>query len=243
MSLVVRQVPLDIPVMDAPGQKEPKDAHDGGQVDGLDSPQKMASKQMQMEAELRQLRVTLSSMAEKQAEWETREKEFDDPPFGMTEEHRFALQHRRYHADSSDSDDDDYAQFNQRRRQMERVFVRELKILKREKDMIQSIRSLKRDRDELLEKERAWERERIALEKIQKQQAAAAVAAARPSGEDAQPEPADQAASTAQVEEPEATVQALPIYAVPKLNYVEWHFRGYPRKCGARLVRDRRAER
>lgn len=233
MPLSTPATPLDPSTMDPAIQTAPKDGHVSGQDDGMDSPQNLASNQMQLEAELRQIRATLSSMAEKQAELEAREKEFDEPPFALTDEHRFALQHRRYHADSDDSDDDDYTQFDQRRRQMERVFVRELKILKREKDMIQSIRSLRRDRDILLEKERDWERERLALEKIQKQQSAAAVAATRPSGEDTQPRPGDDAASAAtqteedtatdQAEEPEATTQAPPVYAVPKLNYVEWH--------------------
>jgi hypothetical protein len=136
------------------GDGDERDSDNAGPA----SPRTMAAKQMEMELELQQLRSMLTSV--------TGPHRFDpstEPDFVLSDEHRFALQHRRYHEDSSDSDDDDYTQFDQRRRKMERVLVRELKTLNREKDMIRSVRSLRRDRDILLEKQRVWEQERLAL--------------------------------------------------------------------------------
>ena len=197
-----------------------------GSEDAVGSPRTMAAKQIEMESELQQLRSMLCSLTgvggpDLGAE----------PQFVLSDEHRFALQHRRYDDDSSESDDDDYTQFDHRRRQMERVLVRELKTLKREKDMIQNIRSLRRDRDNLLEKERSWARERLALEKEKEnlEQAAGDGGGGDQTGfppnstDDTQtssaPDPAVVSATPAdeQTKTPDSAQ-----HAIPKLNYVEW---------------------
>ena len=188
---------------------------------GVGSPRTMAAKQMELELELQQLKSMLTAMTDPRDLDPKTESEFV-----LSDEHRFALQHRRYHEDSSESDDDDYTQFDQRRRKMERVLVRELKTLKREKDMIQSIRTLRRDRDALHEKERAWERERLALVKEnEKLQSASHEKMAAPDSTDDTsaglpvPEPVVVPAVPADTE---TEVPDTVPYAVAKLNYVGW---------------------
>lgn len=187
---------------------------------------KRDEKQLQLESELRDLKATLAAMVQKQTDMENRGIEFEET-VPMTDEHRFVLQHRRYNMDSSDSDDDDdYTQFDQHRRQMERVFVRELKILKREKDMIKNIRSLRRDRDDLLEKEQLWERERVELEKANRQleqQKLQEERGGQPPEKGADEGVADdeKAAAVDESKQPEA-IPTPPVLTIPKLRYVEW---------------------
>jgi hypothetical protein len=195
---------------------EMQDGHADGDA-GMGSPRTLAAKQMEMESELEQLKTMMSAMTSSQG--------FDpsmEPGIALSDVHRFALQHRRYHEDSSESDDDDYTQFEHRRRQMERVLVRELKTLKREKDMIQSIRLLRRDREVLLEKERAWERERLAIQRENEnfRKAVNENSAAF----DLAPASSDDAVNTATLKDAktEGLKPELAQHAVAKLNYAEW---------------------
>jgi hypothetical protein len=208
------------------GSSPPSTADGSEDAVAVGSPRTMAAKQIEMESELQQLRSMLCSLTGPGGPDPGAE-----PQFVLSDEHRFALQHRRYDDDSSESDDDDYTQFDHRRRQMERVLVRELKTLKREKDMIQNIRSLRRDRDNLLEKERSWARERLALEKEKEKLEQAAGDGGTGDQTGFAPNLTD-ATQTSSAPGP-AVVGATPAdeqtktpdssqHAIPKLNYVEW---------------------
>ncbi|EON98991.1 putative aaa family atpase protein [Phaeoacremonium minimum UCRPA7] len=122
--------------------------------------QKTAAGPMDLESEIHDLKAKLAELVTSQDQ--VKERDYDDP-FTMLAEHKFDLQRRRYSEDSSDSDSDsdDYTQFDHRRRRMERVLVRELKDLRREKEMIKDIRLLRKDRDTLVEKEREWRRNAV----------------------------------------------------------------------------------
>lgn len=192
-----------------------------GSSRGSISPSRGGTKHSQLESEVRELKEALSAMMAKQAERDAEHGE----PFGMSDEHRFALQHRRYHADSSGSEDDDYTQFDQQRRRMERVFVRELKMLNREREMIKDIRSLKRDRDGLLEKEKEWERERLELQRAQKrlEQSKTEVQEDENDGANSGDRDAPDGEMSIVIEgsgDPIATSPQLS--AIPELHYVEW---------------------
>ncbi|EFX02041.1 aaa family ATPase [Grosmannia clavigera kw1407] len=181
------------------------------------------AKQIQLESEVHDLKATILALVKKQEELAAREAEFREP-FILSDEHRLALQHRRYNPDSDDSDDDDYVQFDHRRRHMERVYMRELKTLKREKEMIKNIRELRRDRDTLLGKEQAWEKERLDMMNRQKHQSRES----NQPDENTQDDNAQASERSAHIETNDETGIAEAILpdptetAEPKLNYVEW---------------------
>ncbi|EAQ91997.1 hypothetical protein CHGG_00232 [Chaetomium globosum CBS 148.51] len=129
---------------------------------------------------------------------------------------------------NNDDDSEDYAHDNylshliSRQQHRERVLIGELEAVKRENKLIQSIRSLRRERDTLLEKERAWQQERLTLtNKLRKFRPETSLPVG---GKDAA-----EAAPVTSLLEPEQAVSAPSdiqegVYkpAQPKLNYVDW---------------------